>query len=205
MSSGTAPKSSRPGTHVSGRPLPSHVVGIDDAPFDRQARARVRVVGTVYAGTRLDGVLSSTVARDGDDATRAIAAMVRRSRFAAQVQLVMLQGIAVAGFNVIDIHRLSRALGVPVLVVARRMPDLRSIQAALRGGVRGGDRKWAAIVSAGVMEPAQGLVVQRVGLSLAVAEAVIARLAIHGKLPEPLRVAHLIAGGIGRGQSRGRA
>lgn len=205
MSSGTAPKSSRPGTHVSGRRLPSHVVGIDDAPFVRQARARVRVVGTVYGGTRLDGVLSSTVARDGDDATRAIAAMVRRSRFAAQVQLVMLQGIAVAGFNVIDIHRLSRALGVPVLVVARRMPDLRSIEAALRGGVRGGDRKWAAIVSAGVMEPAQGLVVQRVGLSLAVAEAVIARLAIHGKLPEPLRVAHLIAGGIGRGQSRGRA
>lgn len=181
------------------------MVGVDDAPFEREARARVRVVGAVYAGLRLDGVLSTTVARDGDDATRAIAAMIRHSRFAAQVQLVMLQGIAVAGFNVIDIHRLSAALALPVLVVARRSPDLRAIESALREHVRDGDRKWRAIERAGAMEPIAGVLVQRAGISLAIAEAVIARLAIHGKIPEPLRAAHLIAGGIGRGQSRGRA
>jgi endonuclease V-like protein UPF0215 family len=28
---------------------------------------------------------------------------------------------------------------------------------------------------------------------------------LHGKLPEPLRIAHLIAGGIVTGKSRGRA
>jgi endonuclease V-like protein UPF0215 family len=55
------------------------------------------------------------------------------------------------------------------------------------------------------MEPAAGVWVQRAGLTLAEAAAAIERLAVHGNLPEPLRVAHLIAGGVGTGESRGRA
>jgi hypothetical protein len=55
------------------------------------------------------------------------------------------------------------------------------------------------------MEPAGPVYVQRVGLSLDQAAAVVKRLAIEGSLPEPLRVAHLIAGAIAEGQSRGRA
>ena len=44
----------------------------------------------------------------------------------------------------------------------------------------------------------------RVGLTSAAAQAVVERLAVHSRIPEPLRVAHLIAGAIGRGASRGR-
>ena len=42
------------------------------------------------------------------------------------------------------------------------------------------------------------------GIEVADAERVIRSLAVHGNVPEPLRAAHLIAGGIARGQSRGR-
>ena len=185
--------------------LPSHVVGVDDAPFERGVRGKVAVVGTVYCGLRLDGVLSTSVRRDGSDATSAIVAMVGRSRFAPQVQLVMLQGIALAGFNVVDVGALHLALGIPVLVVARRRPDLAAIEAALRGRVRGGAAKWRRIQSAGPMEAVAGVWVQRAGLSLDVCAQLIERLAIHGNLPEPLRAAHLIAGGLVRGQSRGSA
>ena len=37
------------------------------------------------------------------------------------------------------------------------------------------------------------------------AEQVLATTTLHGNLPEPLRVAHLIAGGVTTGTSRGRA
>jgi endonuclease V-like protein UPF0215 family len=47
--------------------------------------------------------------------------------------------------------------------------------------------------------------VQRVGLSREQAEALLRATTLHGKLPEPLRLAHLIAGGVTRGTSRGRA
>jgi endonuclease V-like protein UPF0215 family len=53
-----------------------------------------------------------------------MADLVRRSQFAGHVRAVLLQGIAVGGFNVVDVHALSRALRVPVLVVMRRPPDV---------------------------------------------------------------------------------
>ncbi len=65
-------------------------MGFDDAPFERAHRGDVLVVGAVYAGARLDGVLAARVRRDGAIATRAIAECVRRSRFFAQLHAAHL-------------------------------------------------------------------------------------------------------------------
>ncbi|HET9982837.1 MAG TPA: DUF99 family protein [Longimicrobiales bacterium] len=182
----------------------SHVIGIDDAPFDREHRGDVPIVGAVFCGSRLEGVLSGRVRRDGANAAREIARMIGGSRFSTHLQLVLLQGIALAGFNVVDVAWLHRALGVPVLVVARRQPDLEAMRDALLGRVRGGRRKWRLIERLGPMEPLAGVFVQRAGLSAAEAEGVIRRFAVHSSIPEPLRTAHLVAGGLARGESRGR-
>jgi len=81
---------------------------------------------------------------------------------------------------------------------------MEDIRRALLEHVRGGERKWRLIECLGPMESVAGLCVQRVGISRGESEAVIERLAVHGKIPEPLRAAHLIAGGIATGRSRGR-
>lgn len=164
----------------------------------------MRLVGVVFAGGRLDGVVSGKVRRDGRNSTRAVAELVRDGRFADHLQLILLQGIAFAGFNVVDIHALAAATGLPVLVVARKQPDLVAIRRALLRRVPGGRRKWKLVEKAGAMQRVAGVWVQRAGLSLSQAERVIAATARNGKLPEPLRVAHLVAGGLA-GQSRGRA
>jgi endonuclease V-like protein UPF0215 family len=182
----------------------SHVVGFDDAPFSRAHRGDVLIVGAVYAGGRLDGVLSARARRDGANATRVIADCVQRSRFLPQLHAVLLQGIAVAGFNVVDVHALHRALGLPVLVVARRRPDLAAIRSALLNHVRGGARKWQLIERAGPMEPLAGLYVQRIGIAREPAAALLRRLAVNSVVPEPLRTAHLIAGGVTTGESTSR-
>ncbi len=182
----------------------SHVVGFDDAPFPPDHRGDVSVVGAVFAGLRLEGILCGRVRRDGSDGVERLARLVARSKFARQLQLVLLQGIALAGFNVIDLAALHRALDVPVLVVVRRRPRLERVRRALLERVTGGARKWATIERLGPVEPAAGVFVQRMGLTLEEAAAVIRRLAVHSRIPEPLRTAHLIAGGIGVGQSRGR-
>jgi uncharacterized protein len=183
----------------------SNVIGFDDSPFARPHRGDVRLVGVVFSGTRLDGILTGRVRRDGANSTRAIAALVAGSKFASQLQLVMLQGIALGGFNVVDIHGLYHLLNVPVLVVARRAPRMELIREALLTRVRGGARKWALIERAGPMEPVGEVFVQRAGLSMEAARAVINRFSVHGSIPEPLRAAHLIAGGVATGESRGRA
>ena len=183
----------------------SHVIGFDDAPFERAHRGDVMVVGAVFAGTRLEGVLSGKVRRDGANATRVLIELVRRSRFGAHVQAILLQGIAFAGFNVVDVNALHSALKIPVLVVARRAPNLAAIRAALLHKVRGGRRKWALIEQLGPMEAVQGVYVQRAGIMLDKAADLIRRFALHSTLPEPLRTAHLIAGGVTQGESRHRA
>ena len=55
------------------------------------------------------------------------------------------------------------------------------------------------------MEAVGGVMVQRAGVSLSEAARVLTEFTVEGKIPEPLRVAHLIAGGVTTGQSRGRA
>ena len=182
----------------------SHVVGFDDAPFAAGYRGDVLVVGAVFAGSRLDGVVSCKVRRDGANATAAVSECIRRSRYFPQLHAVLLQGIAFAGFNVIDLPTLHASLGLPVLVVSRKRPNLAAIRAALLDHVRGGVCKWRLIEAAGPMEPTAGLYLQRAGITPEASRALLQRLAIHGALPEPLRVAHLIAGGIARGQSSGR-
>lgn len=182
----------------------SHVIGFDDAPFERAHRGDVMIVGAVFAGTRLEGVLSDKVRRDGVNATRVLIDLVRRSRFGAHVQAILLQGVAFAGFNVVDVHAVHETLKIPVLVVARRAPNLAAIRAALLHKVPGGRRKWALIEQLGPMEAVQGVYVQRAGITLNQAADLIRRLALHSTLPEPLRTAHLIAGGVTQGESRHR-
>lgn len=179
-------------------------MGFDDAPFPPGHRGDVRIIGAAYAGVRLEGVLSGKVRRDGINATRTLIDLVTASRFASHTRLIMLQGIAFAGFNVVDLNGLYEAAGMPVLVVMRRMPDFAAIRRALMERVPGGRRKWALIQQAGAPESADGLYVQRAGLTLAEAEKTIRRLAIHSTVPEPLRSAHIIAGGWAGGSSRQR-
>lgn len=182
----------------------SHIVGFDDFPFPRGHCGDVPIVGTIYSGLRLEGVVSGKVQRDGVNATRVLIELVRDSKFGAHLQLVMLQGVAMAGFNVVDVTRLHAALGVPVLVVARHAPRPEAMRRALLERIPGGGAKWAHVERLGPMEPLAGVHVQRMGISLREAEAVLRRTAVNGTIPEPLRAAHLIAGGMGAGQSRGR-
>ena len=179
------------------------MVGIDDGPFAKQRN--VLVVGTLFARERLDGVLSTSVRRDGRNSTDKLIEMLENCRAYPQLSAIFLQGIALGGFNVIDIERLSRELERKVLVVARRKPNLTRIRRALLENVPGGLRKWRLVESAGPMEPCRGVWVQRAGLGLDEARALVSQHQRHGALPEPLRIAHLVAGGIVRGESSGRA
>lgn len=200
-----------------------NVIGFDDGPFPREHRGKVLLVGCVCSGTRLDNVVTGYVRRDGADATRV---MIELTRSAPHVQAVMLQGIAVAGFNVVDVHALSETLDLPVIVVARRPPDMKAVERALfstsppgRPRVSGAARKWKLIQQAGDLEPllpsrrAQKrgarpkpqLWVQRANVRMEDVRRLVEDTTLHGNLPEPLRLAHLVAGGLVTGKSRGGA
>ncbi|OCC15932.1 hypothetical protein DBT_0857 [Dissulfuribacter thermophilus] len=190
----------------------SNVIGIDDAPFtpkrtntlNESYDELVTVVGAVYAKLSLHGVLIFKVTQDGDDATDALINAIKESKFLEHIQLIMLQGIAFGGFNVVDVPRLSKSLNKSVLVVSRREPDMAKIKKALLEKVPNGSKKLSLIEALGPMEPAAGLFIQRYGLTRNEAFSTIKNFSINGLIPEPIRVAHLIGGALIRGISSGR-
>ena len=181
------------------------VIGFDDAPFPRDYVGNVKIVGTVYAKLQLKGVLIGEVEKDGLDAAEKLVALIKQSKFAPNIHLIMLQGIALAGFNVVDVFYMHEQLNLPILVVSRKLPAMKAIRDALQMNVCGGQEKWTLIERLGQMEPAGHVYVQRVGLTLKQAAETVTRFTVDGYIPEPLRVAHLIAGAVAEGQSRGRA
>ncbi|HEY3055542.1 MAG TPA: DUF99 family protein [Thermoanaerobaculia bacterium] len=174
----------------------AHVIAFDDCAFEREHTGDVGLIGAVFAGARLDGVVAGRVRRDGANSAAVMARMIFESRFVQHLQLIMLQGIAVAGFNVVDVFELHAATDLPILVVAKREPGLAAIRDTLTLRIRGGARKWNIIERLGAMERVRGVWVQRVGLTKDEATVILERHAVNGYMPEPLRVVHLIASGV---------
>ncbi|MBN2457657.1 DUF99 family protein [Candidatus Woesearchaeota archaeon] len=185
------------------------VLGIDDMPFDKFKDKETKVVGVMYrGGSFLDGVLSTVVKVDGDDATQKISEMVNRSRFKKQIRCILLDGIAVAGFNVIDIVRLSTMTGLGVIVIMRSMPETERIHKALRK--LGMDKKIPLLQNAGkihaVSDVNRGQIcMQCHGISARKAKEIIRTTSTHSFIPEPIRVAHMIGQGVKLGESKGNA
>ena len=180
------------------------VLGIDDGPFDKFNDKEVIVVGTVYrGGSFIDGVLSTKVKVDGDDSTDKIIKMINKSKFKPQLQAIILDGIAVGGFNVVDVKKLNEKTNIPVIVVMRDYPEMEKMKDALLK--LGHEDKIKLLESAGKIHKLDEIFVQFIGLGLKQAEEIIDITCTHSLVPEPLRVAHLIASGVVDGESRGRA
>jgi uncharacterized protein len=179
-------------------------IGIDDGPFVRGSRRRVLVVGAVYSSFEFEGLLTTSVTPDGRDATECLVRAIAPSKFHAQLHLLMLDGITLGGFNVVDLPELARGLGLPCVAVMRQSPDLEAVHAALSRLPRAAARR-AVMDRAGPIHRAGVLSFQAAGVEPAVAASVLTASILHGHVPECLRAAHLIASGIATGQSSHRA
>ena len=119
------------------------------------------------------------------------------------LQGVILGGITVAGLAVVDVVDLAERVGLPVLVVTRRNPTGSDLAQALRSA--GLDHRLALLErmprAFGVGE---GLYLAHAGASRAEAERLVLSCLAKSRLPEPLRVAHLIGQAIVLRESRGR-
>ena len=178
------------------------VLGVDDGVFVPQKRGKALIVGVVYrGGLWLDGVMHTEIEVDGLDATEKIASMIKSSPHYAQLRVIMLNGLTFAGFNVVDIKRLYGETGLPVIVVSREKPNLDEIKKALEKLPRK-EKRWKMIENAGkllevnVRNTGSSIYVQLAGLNEKDARKIVRITSTRSNIPEPLRVAHLIASGI---------
>lgn len=183
------------------------MLGFDDGPFT-PADDDVDVVGVVTraASGYVEAVLHDHVTRDGDDATDVLAAMVQHCRQRRNIVALLTQNVMVAGFNTIDADALAAATGLPVVAVIRGREDWAAVERALvAGGVARGAAKWDRIAHCPEREVRAGKVtLVPAGLDAAAARGLAELTTVRGHMPEPLRLAHLIAAGWVTGRSKGQ-
>ncbi len=179
-------------------------IGIDDGPFERGQRADVTVVGAVCAATRFEGLLTTRVRPDGFNATKRLISMIGESKFCDQLHAILLDGITLGGFNVVDLGALYDATGRPVIAVTRREPDLDAVY-RVADKLTNPARRRRMMAVAGPLHAGDSVCFQAYGLEPEVASAVLNAVTDTGNLPESLRLAHLIARGIVLGESGNRA
>ncbi|MDD1772928.1 MAG: DUF99 family protein [Methanomassiliicoccales archaeon] len=186
----------------------ARILGIDDGPFVKDDDTVPLVGVLICPPSYVEGVMVSSCHVDGEDANSAVIDMVRGSRFSEQVRAVMIDGAAFGGFNVVDVPALSKALALPVITVSRDLPDLRSIASALKAHFPDWDRRLDIISSVQVRSVGlpQGIVhIASAGIDEAEADRVVKGCVVRGCLPEPIRLAHLMATALVRGESKGKA
>ncbi len=180
------------------------VMGIDDTPFVKRSGEPVSVAGVVCANTRFEGMLWTEVDEDGDNATDVLIAQILKSKFYAQLHVVLLDGVALAGFNLVDLEQLSVALDLPCVTLMRKTPDLPKMKRAMQH-VNHTQEKMSRLERAGPIYTHLPFVYQVVGLDPEVTARVLERLTDTGHVPEALRLAHLIGAAVKLGESTRRA
>jgi endonuclease V-like protein UPF0215 family len=184
------------------------ILGIDDSPFKFGGGKALVVGALVRIPNYLEGVMKSEVTVDGTDSTETIIRMVSGSRFRDQIKLIMIDGIALAGFNVIDLKRVYSSLDIPVLTVTRDKPDFDKMKAALMKYFEDWNERYSLITKFMLKEihtEYKPLYACGIGMDWAEFEELVRKSTVRGVVPEPIRMAHLIASAIVRGESYGRS
>ncbi len=183
-------------------------IGIDDAPFEF-SEDDVLVVGTVMRSPNyLEGILSTRVEVDGNDATEKIIEMIDGSKFKEQARVIFTDGAALGGFNLVDLEKVTNATDIPIVSVSRERPDFDNIKKALKDHFENWQDKFEDIKKGKIHKVEtehNPIYVQKEGTDLKEAERFLDLFTVRGRIPEPIRVSHLIASGMIRGESQGKA
>ena len=103
------------------------------------------------------------------------------------------------GFNLVDIRKLYINTGLPIITITQDKPDLDAMHDALKH-LSDTELRWQIVLNAGIIHEVTNkgvkLYIGIVGITLKDSLSVLDATSTRSSLPEPLRVAHLIASGI---------
>ena len=182
---------------------PTRAVGFDDGPstiegIGKLRESRAALLGVWFRGLRIHDVRVDVLTVDGLDVTDTMLRLLRHK----EPDLIFLSGASFAGFNIIDSKRLHAALGIPTIVVSRDKPDNASVKCALKKHFADWRTRWRLVRELGRIHAfapvpqEEPLYFETVGLSAVKARRVIRAYCVTSRVPEPIRLAGLLAKGL---------
>ncbi len=175
-------------------------VGFDDG-FTSLKEERAHLVGCVTAGCRVEGFLHTKIKVDGFDVSERIAEIVSTSKFGKQIVCIFLYGLTFAGMNVADLNYISEKTGKAVVSVLKKRssPERLKIPAEKAGEF---ERRFKLLEKAGEPVRVGNVYVHFSGCGLEEVKAYLRASTCIGKIPECLRIAHLVASALAYGESK---
>jgi len=180
------------------------VVGVEDGGFSRKLQGcgvqKALFVCVLLRGKWISDFQADTITVDGLDATERLIFMLRRWSFDA----VMLAGVSFAGFNLVDPPIVFEKFNKPVIIISRTKPNNISIKNALRRHFGDWRVRWSVFEKLGsiheiVSIPTEPPVyIEVFGAELDWASELIRATSVCCRVPEPVRVARLLARGLTR-------
>jgi endonuclease V-like protein UPF0215 family len=177
------------------------ILGIDDARFRRGTDEWTRLVGVVFRGGKwMEGCMQIPIGVDGNDATEQLVTMVKESPHYGQLRVIMTADTIVAGVNIIDLPRVVKETDLPIIAISDSEPDMNRVTKAFQQ-ICPDDwkEKLGTLSTAGPIRPVKShsdrvpVFVQWAGLPFEQVVELVKKTATHSRLPEPVRVAHLVA------------
>jgi endonuclease V-like protein UPF0215 family len=169
----------------------------------RKGRAKSLIVGVVYRKGIVEGILSGTVEEDGTDSTRKMIAILTHSRFRDQVRIIALNGVALAGLNIVDVNALSKATKTEIILITKRRQNHVELIKALKSHQARTTEHTSERI---------GLVKEQAKLKQIKIKNLFVRSTMTESETRPhaeesyaaIRLAHMIASGISTGESKTR-
>jgi endonuclease V-like protein UPF0215 family len=174
----------------------ARIAAFSTGPIKRGSGARILMIGVIAREGKVEGILSGKIRTEGSDATATMARLIAGSRFKEQVKAIALNGVALAGLNVVDLEALeSKGYEYIVLTRYRQRPSLLIKAIRLREG-KNPEKETLVAAHAAVKQCKTGGFYYRSSVPLSPNLVAAAY--------EALRLSHLISNGISTGESKGR-
>lgn len=163
----------------------------------RKGQTHSVLAGAVMRGDLVvDGIVYGSSTVGGDDATASIAHMYRRLG-RNDINLVMLAGCILSMYNIVDVDGLSKMVGLPLVCLTYK--ETSGIESAIASHFPGHEtKKLEAYRRLGPREKIRlpsgySLFARRSGIGPADLRSVLGMFTLQGAVPEPVRLAKLIA------------
>ena len=144
----------------------------------------------------IDGVAFGTATIEGDDATDSIIS-IYRSLDRGDINCIVLDGLIISMYNIIDGNYILKETGLPVVAIT--FEDSKGLEKSIKSHF---PTKWQLKLEQYerlgqrekiMLKTGKNLFVRCWGLSQHQALAILNPLTLQGSVPEPIRVAKLVA------------
>jgi len=178
------------------------VVGVEDGGFSREALGRrdqkALLVCVLLRGAWIEDFQADMITVDGLDASEKLITMLRKLSF----DTIMLAGVSFAGFNLVDPPAVFAEFHKPIIIISRTKPNNMAVKSALFQHFGDWQVRWSVFEKLGAIHEVVSMpneppiYVEVVGSTLDWAIKTICASASCCRVPEPIRVARLIARGL---------